>query len=110
MRITVSMAAPRKAAEKEPSHPENAGSPQLRLSSTVTPIQTATKTARLSGMSIQSGVFVLTIESFSTSCSSRPGNRQQEGALFKCMDVVRDAAVEREQPARAKAEGPPRGP
>jgi hypothetical protein len=46
-----------------------------------------------------SAVFVLTIESPNTSCSSRPGNREEEGALFKCVDVVRDAMVERKQPA-----------
>ena len=33
------------------------------------------------------------------SCSYRPGNREQEGALFECADVVRDALVERKQPA-----------
>ena len=38
-------------------------------------------------------------KSFNTSWSSRPGNRQEEGALFKCVDVVRDAMVERKQPA-----------
>jgi hypothetical protein len=50
-------------------------------------------------VSIPSAVFVLTIESPNTSSSSRPGNRQEEGALFKCVDVVRDAMVERKQPA-----------
>ena len=50
-------------------------------------------------VSIPSAVFVLTIESFNTSCSSWPGNRQEKGALFKCVDVVRDAMVERKQPA-----------
>jgi len=50
-------------------------------------------------VTIPSAVFVLPIESPQTSCSSRPGNRQEEGTLFKCVHVMRDATVERKQSA-----------
>jgi hypothetical protein len=67
---------------------------------------TSTETSRSFGcsdhikeVSIPSAVFVLTIESPNTSCSSRPGNREEEGALFKCVDVVRNAMVKRKQRA-----------
>ena len=42
-------------------------------------------------------VFVVTIELFIPSCSSWPGNRQEEGALFESVHVVRDAMVEGKQ-------------
>jgi hypothetical protein len=53
MRIPVSMAAARKAIENDLNHPESAGSPSLRLSNRVTPIQMDTNETRVSGMSIQ---------------------------------------------------------
>ena len=60
-------------------------------------------------VSIVSAVLVFTIKLLSTSWSSWPSNRQEEGALFESVYVVRDAMVERKQAARAKVEGPPRG-
>jgi hypothetical protein len=41
------------------------------------------------------------------SCSARPCDREEKRALFECFDVMRHAAIEREQTAGAKAEGSP---
>ena len=41
--------------------------------------------------------------------SSRPGNREEQRALFKCVDVVRDAMIKSKQAAGAKVERPARG-
>src|SRR5678815_3537871 len=44
------------------------------------------------------------------SSPARPCDREKKGALFECFDVMGHAAIERQQTAGAKAEGPPRGP
>ena len=41
------------------------------------------------------------------SSPARPCDGEEKGALFECFDVMRHAAIEREQTAGAKAEGPP---